>query len=68
MSRLPLPYKRKCESGLDSMSYVNYVEESFPISAKDVATKTQVDDVLKNIYRYIINGWPSTVTSEDEKS
>lgn len=67
LSRLPLPREHKLCNGLDSVSYLNYVEESFPISSREVAAATQKDDVLKQITNYVLNGWPSVVTSDDEK-
>ncbi|XP_063545414.1 uncharacterized protein K02A2.6-like [Cydia strobilella] len=68
LSRLPLPCRRNKEKGLDAMSYINYVEESFPISARDVASGTQSDVVLKNIFNYVRDGWPVSVLAEQEKS
>lgn len=67
LSRLPLPYERNIETGLASVSYINYVEDAIPISARDVSKKTQEDEVLKNVYGYIINGWPSVITRSEEK-
>lgn len=67
LSRLPLPTNRKTCDESDSVSYINYVEESFPISAKEVALWTQKDIVLNKIKTYLINGWPSNITSELEK-
>ncbi|KAJ0182603.1 hypothetical protein K1T71_001972 [Dendrolimus kikuchii] len=66
LSRLPLPYEPKNESGLNLVSYINYVEDSFPISAREVALKTQTDEVLSKIYKYIMNGWP-TLVNDNEK-
>ncbi|XP_052737827.1 uncharacterized protein K02A2.6-like [Bicyclus anynana] len=65
LSRLPLPYERR-EAEMEPMAYINYVEDSFPISAKEVARNTVNDCVLKNIYRYVETGWPSKV-AEVEK-
>lgn len=65
LSRLPLPCERK-EPERDPIVYVNYVEASFPISVKEVARCTASDLILKNIYRYIVSGWPSKV-AETEK-
>lgn len=53
LSRLPLPHERNLKSELDTVSYINYVEQSIPIRAKDVANQTHEDDVLKNIYDYL---------------
>lgn len=66
LSRLPLPYEKKCDAKMASVSYINYVEDAFPVSAQDVASATQKDTVLKNIYNYVINGWPRTTESVNE--
>ncbi|XP_053619708.1 uncharacterized protein K02A2.6-like [Plodia interpunctella] len=65
LSRLPLPEERKIQP--DVMSYINYVEENIPISAKEIATKTQDDVTLKLIYNYLLNGWPAAVTDNSLK-
>lgn len=67
LSRLPLPREHKLCNELDLISYINYVEETFPISASEVAAATKKDNILKQISNYVINGWPSIVSSELEK-
>lgn len=67
LSRLPLPHKRISCNELDSVSYINYVEEYLPISAKEVASWTLKDTVLNKVKTYVINGWPSKIKSDLEK-
>lgn len=64
LSRLPLPNERKNYKEVDSVTYLNYVEDSISISAKEVASRTKQDNVLKKICEYIISGWPSSMGSD----
>lgn len=65
LSRLPLPREGHCTDY--SATYVNIVEESYPISFKQIAIETQKDKVLSRIYGYVKYGWPLTVSCDEEK-
>nr|XP_021183516.2 uncharacterized protein K02A2.6-like [Helicoverpa armigera] len=63
LSRLPLPQEVRL---VDSINYINLIEESFPISFKDVARETEKDSVLCKIKGYVTFGWPLTVTDAEK--
>lgn len=47
----------------DSAAYVNFVVEgSLPVSAQRLRTETENDPVLSSVKRYVMKGWPRTVT------
>ncbi|KAJ0172395.1 hypothetical protein K1T71_001098 [Dendrolimus kikuchii] len=64
LSRLPLPHE---ERFADTISYLNLIEESFPITFKRVAKETEKDALLSKIKGYIMFGWPSSVQTDEEK-
>lgn len=66
LSRLPL-HHHKVESDQDDAAYLHFVEDSFPISHRDVAKETKNDLVLRKIYGYLISGWPMETEIENEK-
>ncbi|XP_061716634.1 uncharacterized protein K02A2.6-like [Cydia pomonella] len=65
LSRLPLPCEGRAS---EAVSYVQLVEDSLPVSFKEVARETQKDSVLNRIYGYVLFGWPSVTSCEDEKA
>ncbi|KAG7304583.1 hypothetical protein JYU34_011548 [Plutella xylostella] len=67
LSRLPLS-KTKAEDR-DDAANLHFVEDTFPLSHKDVAHATKSDKTLCKIYGYIMSGWPTVVgDSDDEKA
>lgn len=64
LSRLPLPREGRA---LETMSYINLIEESFPISFKDIAKETEKNSLLCKVKGYVMFGWPSSAKSDDEK-
>ncbi|CAG9132662.1 unnamed protein product [Plutella xylostella] len=75
LSRLPLPTPRETaeienimQLNSNAVTYINFVEESFPISANEVALATERDKILKKVVSYVINGWPCNVESDDFRS
>ena len=69
LSRLPLgssggASRRKADDGC---SYLNYVEESFPLTFKEIKSESSKDPLLSKIYGYVMFGWPSHVNVESEK-
>lgn len=67
LSRLPLSRERDALVDYQTVSYMFFLEEDFPVSAKDVAKSIKEDPILSNIYRYIVFGWPHDTTVEQEK-
>ncbi|XP_041987296.1 uncharacterized protein K02A2.6-like [Aricia agestis] len=68
LSRLPL----KLTSGQlrgndDRCSYLNFVQDNFPISFKDIKIETRRDSLLSKIYGYIMFNWPDTLNDKIEK-
>lgn len=66
LSRLPLQHL-KGESDRDDAAYLHFVEDSFPISHKDVAKETRNDLILRRVYGYLMSGWPEGTEIENEK-
>ncbi|KAG7294716.1 hypothetical protein JYU34_022785 [Plutella xylostella] len=64
LSRLPLPQQGRVK---DVVNYINLIEESLPISFHDIAKETKKDVLLSKIYGYVLFGWPSNTTCEEEK-
>lgn len=50
------------ESTQEEYSYLNFVKNSFerPINSKDVAEKSKCDPVLKEVIKFVAEGWPET--------
>ncbi|XP_013172204.1 PREDICTED: uncharacterized protein K02A2.6-like [Papilio xuthus] len=67
LSRLPQPTSSKSTEEEDAATYLHFVEDSFPLSHKDVAKETAKDVTLRKIYGYIISGWPQQTEIEGEK-
>lgn len=60
LSRLPLDLtKRQVRGKAEDCSYLNYAQEHFPISFKDIKTETRKDALLSKIYGFIMHGWPT---------
>ncbi|XP_026742884.1 uncharacterized protein K02A2.6-like [Trichoplusia ni] len=58
LSRLPLPQEGRL---VDAVTYINLIEESFPVSFKDIARETEKDKLLCKVKGHVTFGWPSTV-------
>lgn len=64
LSRLPLAH----EGGdVNSMSYVNLVQECMPVNFHDVSKETNKDILLSRIVGYVKFGWPSVPSCEEDK-
>lgn len=60
LSRLPLEISKKQKRNEDEEgSYLNYAQESFPISFKDIKAQTAKDALLNKMYGFIMYGWPA---------
>lgn len=69
LSRLPLnsaTSRVKCEDS--KCSYLNFVQENFPLSFKDIKIETAKDSLLSKIYGYVMYGWPNNTNIETEKA
>ncbi|KAG7295117.1 hypothetical protein JYU34_022067 [Plutella xylostella] len=68
LSRLPLETNKKVHGSNDSKecSYLHFVEESFPVSFREIKAEVQKDRVLSKIYGYVMFGWPARVLNEEE--
>ncbi|XP_053618601.1 uncharacterized protein K02A2.6-like [Plodia interpunctella] len=64
LSRLPLSHERLDTPQVD---YLNFVQETVPIDFIDVSKETRKDTLLSKVLGYIMFGWPSSPTSEEEK-
>lgn len=64
LSRLPLSYRRHSTQGF---SYIYLLEETLPVSFKEVAYETKNDPLLSKILNYVNFQWPSFVNCEFEK-
>ncbi|KAJ0169617.1 hypothetical protein K1T71_014802 [Dendrolimus kikuchii] len=51
----------------EEATYLHFVEDSFPLSHRDVARETKKDPILCKIYSYIVSGWPNVTEIENEK-
>ncbi|XP_013142506.1 PREDICTED: uncharacterized protein K02A2.6-like [Papilio polytes] len=67
LSRLPQPTSSRSAEEDDAATYLHFVEDSFPLSHKDVAKETAKDVILRKIYGYIVSGWPHQTEIEGEK-
>lgn len=69
LSRLPLDSTQSRTKGKDGDdSYLNFVQENFPISFKDIKIETAKDPLLTKIYGYVMFGWPKICNIESEKA
>lgn len=66
LSRLPLG-KLRDDTDNDDATYLHFVEDTFPLSHRDVAVETGKDTFLGKVYGYIFSDWPIDVTDEDLK-
>lgn len=68
LSRLPLSStKVRIREDDAGCSYLNFVQENFPLSFKDIKAQMAKDPLLSKIVGYVMFGWPSKVTSDQEK-
>lgn len=65
LSRLPLTQEGHEKN--NTVNYVNIIEESMPISFKDIAKETKRDKILCKIYSYVLFGWPPKASCDEEK-
>lgn len=65
LSRLPLEGQEDNEQREDK-HYLLYVEETLPVSYKEIASETRKDNLLSRIYGFIMFGWPEKC-QEDEQ-
>ncbi|XP_048485025.1 uncharacterized protein K02A2.6-like [Plutella xylostella] len=66
LSRLPLELTKQQPRGEDQhVSYLNFAQECFPISFKDIKTETSKDATLSKIYGFIMYGWPTNKDYDD---
>ncbi|XP_014364079.2 uncharacterized protein LOC106715315 [Papilio machaon] len=68
LSRLPLKYCDKPTNYIKSKntsSYLNFVQENFPISFKEVRVETMRDALLSKIYGFVLHGWPTHYNYSD---
>lgn len=66
LSRLPLSSRERVRDD-EEYSYLNFVEEHFPLSFKQIKTETDKDSLLKKIAGYVMFGWPPQVLIDKEK-
>ncbi|XP_046970363.1 uncharacterized protein K02A2.6-like [Vanessa cardui] len=66
LSRLPLPRSSVGRGTKESeaATYLNFVQDSFPLSFKDIKSETAKDPILSKIYGYVLYGWPTAVDKE----
>lgn len=72
LSRLPLEgvaldAERQGQGMTGTLHYLSFLNESLPVSDREIAMETKKDDLLSRIYNYVMFGWPGSVTQEDEK-
>lgn len=65
LSRLPLA--RVGHQRDNIVNYINLIEDSVPISFKEIAHETKKDLLLTKIYGYVLFGWPPKASCEEEK-
>ena len=59
LSRFPL---KIADNSIDEINILNIAQvEAMPVTAQQVATATQRDPLLSQVYRYTQSGWPSEV-------
>ncbi|XP_063539387.1 uncharacterized protein LOC134748525 [Cydia strobilella] len=59
LSRLPLPLVDQSDAS-DDCSFVQFIENNFPIRALDVKRETAADKALNVVLQYVKSGWPKT--------
>ncbi|XP_061705627.1 uncharacterized protein K02A2.6-like [Cydia pomonella] len=64
LSRLPLPIVDQSDAS-DDCSFVQFIENNFPIRALDVKRETAVDKTLNLVSQYVKSGWPKTGVAAD---
>ncbi|XP_045535455.1 uncharacterized protein K02A2.6-like [Papilio machaon] len=64
LSRLPLAKEGR---SVDSVDYLDLVEDSVPVGYKDVARETERDALLCKIKRYVMFGWPTAPSCDEER-
>jgi hypothetical protein len=57
LSRLPLPLDDKSDAS-DDCSFVQFIENNFPIRALDLKRETACDKTLNLVSQYVKTGWP----------
>lgn len=75
LSRLPLPIYTECvgerQMGVTSSGeehhYLLFVDETLPVSYKDIALETKRDKILSRVYNYVMLGWPNKCEIEELK-
>lgn len=60
LSRLPIPSDTEVESSIQSIFSLNFTNE-IPLSFDDVKLHTQQDPILSQVYKYVMNGFPSKI-------
>lgn len=65
LSRLPLDTNFK--NNIKEYNYLNFVQESFPLSFKEIKKEVTKDPLLNKIYGYVMFGWPSVSKEQAEK-
>lgn len=74
LSRLPLARETSAVGSSisptldDTVSYLMFIENEFPISHKDIADATKVDPILRVIYKNIVFGWPDHTDVDQERA
>ncbi|XP_064470249.1 uncharacterized protein K02A2.6-like [Ornithodoros turicata] len=67
LSRLPLPYRPSTTEGDDVDTFYSLRWESFPVNSSDIARATAKDSILSAVLKYVLSGWPPTLSREDIK-
>lgn len=69
LSRLPIQIEHNEQrEEIIFADYLNFVQESFPISFKDVKEESKKDQILNKVIGYVMFGWPHTSVIEEEKA
>ncbi|XP_048480662.1 uncharacterized protein K02A2.6-like [Plutella xylostella] len=71
LSRLPLKNEdNRDASELPSydFSYLNYVEDNFPVTFQEVKSETIKDPLLSKVMNYVKFGWPPKVDTPNERA
>ncbi|XP_045459565.1 uncharacterized protein K02A2.6-like [Melitaea cinxia] len=66
LSRLPLPRSSvgRGTKQYEAATYLNFVQDGFPLNFKNIKTETAKDPILSKIYGYVLYGWPPAVDKE----
>ncbi|XP_045763671.1 uncharacterized protein K02A2.6-like [Maniola jurtina] len=67
LSRLPLEGKKHNSPVKSENHYLLYMNETLPVSYKEIAVEIKKDNLLSRIYGYIMFGWPEKC-KEDEQA